>query len=174
MLGTTTSPLGVTIGTWSRTNSFELERTTRPSTLHATDEELVTARSYLKRKRNRDRWDINWLFDFSIVECFPYGLSVRVNAETTLPDELKYKDWSARVGASESNSTRLLVCMMAGLPGRRPWRVSSRVRPDATPLHRLRPKSKAVPRWLHQIIWLCFCRVETTFIFTLLIINFYY
>ena len=53
MLGTTTSPLGVTIGTWSRTNSFELERTTRPSTLHATDEELVTARSYLKRKRNR-------------------------------------------------------------------------------------------------------------------------
>ena len=53
MLGTTTSPLGVTIGTWSRTNSFELERTTRPSTLHATDEEVVTARSYLKRKRNR-------------------------------------------------------------------------------------------------------------------------
>jgi len=48
--------------------------------------------------------------------CTPYGLSVRVNAETTLPDELKYKDWGAS-GSERINSTWPLECLMAGLPG---------------------------------------------------------
>ena len=48
-LGTTTSPLGVTTGTRSNTNSLEVEGMTRPSTLETTDE-LVKARSYLGRR----------------------------------------------------------------------------------------------------------------------------
>ena len=47
MLGTTTSPLGVTTGTRSSTNSFEVEGRTRPSTLDTT-EALVNTRSYLE------------------------------------------------------------------------------------------------------------------------------
>merc|ERR1719464_1610033 len=47
MLGTTTSPLGVTTGTRSRTNSFEVEGRTSPSTFDTT-EALVNTRSYLE------------------------------------------------------------------------------------------------------------------------------
>ena len=56
-LGTTTSPLGVTTGTRSSTNSFEVEGTTRPATLETT-EALVRARSYLwKHKFSKDLYE---------------------------------------------------------------------------------------------------------------------
>ena len=54
--------------------------------------------------------------DRSDWECFPYGLSVRVNAKDALPDELKYKDGGTS-GSELIELTWPQFCMMAGLPG---------------------------------------------------------